>query len=112
MRLLKKPSTTVETTQISTYHGSAHTVRTRLSDSTVEIVCPDKPVSCGENVWDILKHGTIIELEVGKRIDKIEFPDDNLILYGVRPTSMQRTGIWEGRVFECTIDYFEVFEKC
>ena len=92
MKLLKPPQTEV-----------AYTT------TEVEIVAPDfeDPKS---KVWDRLKYGTTPDLGQAffdrTKIDRLEFP--GYILHGVIPYEQVRTDIWEGCIYKCKIDHYEV----
>jgi len=44
----------------------------------------------------------------GKKIDKIAFPEDGVILRGVSVIEVSRTDVWKGRIFECSVESYEV----
>ena len=73
-----------------------------------QILCPDKD-DVQNVVWNRLKHGLVKDLWLHERVEILDFPEDRIRLYGVKPIHMTRSDIWSGRVFDCKIDYFEEY---
>jgi len=109
MKLLKPPETIVDQAEVVTLGGGRMHYAGRTTSSDVEIVAPDfeDPKS---KVWDRLKYGTAPDLGEAylkrTKIDRLEFP--GYILHGVIPYEQKRTNIWEGCIYKCKIDHYEV----
>ena len=110
MKLLKLPE--IETDYIDTVAFGGQPVRMagRTTVSNVMISAPHKEEEIDE-VWNKLKYGTQPDLAEAmlrhEKIDKIEFAEDGFILYGVLPIKRERSSIWSGQLFECTVDFYE-----
>lgn len=98
--------------------GGTQRIAGAMQPTEVMIAVPDHHLTEDDELnetWHTLKYGPIPDLfdamHEHKKIDKIDFPNDGIILRGVFPVSVERTAIWEGRVFTCKIDYFEVTDE-
>lgn len=114
MRLLKVPHWETETIEVNSMGGGVQRIAGQATASEVEIVVPDKGDEQMQ-VWNTLKYGPIPDLfdamHEHKKIQSIAFPEDGVVLKGVLPYGMGRTAVWEGRVFKCKVDYFEVTDE-
>lgn len=106
MILIKKPKSVTEYINVSAPGGGMQSIGGQCSITDAVIVCPDVTDS-KDLVWNKLKYGPQGELELGQQADKIEFPEEGIVLYGVLPYEIGRSGIFEGRVFTCKIAGFE-----
>ena len=75
----------------------------------VEIMVPG--VSTPESlVWHKLKYGTSMTLELGVKINRLAFLEDNVVLHGILPYEAEHT-MQEGCIYKCKIDYYEEYEE-
>ena len=111
MILKTSPTTEVEIHDMSGSARPIHQFAGRQTITNVEIICPDRDNSKDE-VWNRLKYGPQPDLGEAmlthNKIEVIDFPKDGITLYGVHPVSMTRTAIWDGQVFECTVDSYAI----
>lgn len=110
MKLLKRPETVVHYIDTVAIGGSSVRMAGRTTISDVEIVAPDIE-NPKDKVWSRLKYGTTPDLGDAylrrEKIDRIEFPEDGIVLHGVIPFEQTRTDLWEGCMYKCKIDYYE-----
>jgi len=115
MILVQPPKTTTTTIETIEMNGTRHPLAGKTTIENVKIVCQDRIAGSKNEVWDKLKYGIMPDLGdalySSKKIDKIAFPEDGVILHGVRVVEMDRTEVWKGRIFECTVDSYEVINK-
>jgi len=116
MILVQPPKTIIETIETIDISGHRQAVSGQSSVENVKIVCQDRIAGSKNEVWDKLKYGVMPDLADamynGTKIDKIAFPEDGVILHGVSVIEMDRTELWNGRIFECRVDAYEVINKC
>ena len=109
MKLLKPPESEVDYIDTVALGGTPVRIAGRRTYTDVEIVAPDFEDSKSK-VWNRLKYGTSPGLGEAflkrEKIDRLEFP--GYILHGVIPYEQERTNIWEGCIYKCKIDHYEV----
>jgi len=107
MKLLKKP-VAINQTQTLGLKGHSFHVAGPSFMSNVEIGCYYTTENPKDEVWNKLKYGFEVDFRIGKKIERLDFSEENIVLYGVIPIEMSKGVVWDGVVYECKIDYFEV----
>ena len=110
MKLISEVSTHTDyIDSVAVGYGQVTRIMGRTSVNDVKILVEDKPRNDAEEMWHILKYGQVSDLELNTKYDKLVFQegDIELTLYGVIPYEHERSSIWNGRVFTCTVDNFE-----
>lgn len=116
MKLLKVPNIvfSVFNKDIESNNKIISITPTHEEQRAVTIAIPDKILDDDSKsiVWNSLISGPIPDFSDAMRyhtkIAKLEFLSDGITLYGVTPIKMERSQIWRGRLFECTVDRYEV----
>lgn len=116
MRLYKIPEYNVETVDITTPFGQRYKASGNPSWGEAQIMVEDELTGDQslEETFRTLKYGPMPDLadamHNGKKIDKIVFEKDNIILQGVYVTKMERSSTFKGRLFTCNVDYMEYID--
>ena len=109
MILLKKPHMEQEVYEYTpTSTGMTRKMRGREMVAPVRILVPDEDTS-KDAMWNRLKYPNWVDLQVGMKVEVIDFPEDGITLYGVLPREMERSAIWDGRLFHCSVERYEVY---
>ena len=106
MKLITRPERTVTWHDVAMYGAGSFRTAGRASVTYAEISHNDFDKQIDE-VWDRLKYGVQIKLELGEKIDRLEFPEDGITMYGVIPIEIMQTSFEEGCIYKCQVDYFE-----
>lgn len=116
MRLYKKPEYNVETVDITTNFGQRYKASGQPKWGEAQIMVEDHATGdqALEDTFNTLKYGPAPDLadamHNGRKIDKIVFEKDNVILEGVRVKKMERSATFNGRLFTCEVDYMEYID--
>ena len=103
MKLLVAP---MKTTEIIGFAGDRTVGRTNISRCT--ILVPSQKTD-KQRVWNKLQYDNYVPLELGRKTERIDFPDSGYILYGVIPVEQMiepESTEYDGEIFICTVDNY------
>ena len=109
MRLLTLPTVKKESVEIPLPTGGVRQYWVGNSVSSVEIAVP-KVDTPEDKTWNVLKHGRILQLNVGVKVDRLIFEEHDLILYDVMPMVGNYSESTDENIYTCSVDRYEVLE--